>query len=258
MPPKRRFRPPPQVLRNKGKMCEPAMLYLVISVLGLIMIVMQNTSSDVYCMGTYECERVSKPTAFIIQVFYIAFWTWLLNTLCKNGYKNISWIIVLFPFLLYAAAVFGLASSGVFHVREGADVGLYPKARKFAEGGNHLELRKDYIASGRDNIHVVIGRKGSHTGSDRNRWKSIKVPLVTDGPYDNTDKYIFGKCDKAWAEAPARGMNGSTVLRSGGKTINSDVSKVACWVPKDHLSQDGKDQYDDTHMGAASEGGHGL
>jgi hypothetical protein len=119
MPPKRRFRPPPQVLRNNGKMCEPAMLYLVISVLGLIMIVMQNTSSDVYCMGTYECERVSKPTAFIIQVFYIAFWTWLLNTLCKNGYKNISWIIVLFPFLLYAAAVFGLASSGVFHVREG-------------------------------------------------------------------------------------------------------------------------------------------
>ena len=119
MPPKRRFRPPPQVLRKNGKMCEPAMLYLIISVLGLIMIIMQNTSSDVYCMGTYDCENISKPIAFIIQVFYIVFWTWLLNTLCKAGYKNISWIIVLFPFLLYAAIVFGLASNGVFRLREG-------------------------------------------------------------------------------------------------------------------------------------------
>ncbi len=243
MPPKRRFRPPPQVLRNNGKMCEPAMLYLVISVLGLIMIVMQNTSSDVYCMGTYECERVSKPTAFIIQVFYIAFWTWLLNTLCKNGYKNISWIIVLFPFLLYAAAVFGLASSGVFHVREGADLRQDPIARQIAVAEGKLTLNQADLGDDANNhIDIVVGTTGNHQDTDP--WKKIRVPR-NDWAQDNDNNYEFGTCSKEWASAP--GGSAHVQASAGGKLHNG--KSLGCWVPDKYFSDDGKINYTRIHKG---------
>jgi hypothetical protein len=34
------------------------------------------------------------------QLIYIAFWTWLLNIICKIN-TNISWFIVLLPFVLF-------------------------------------------------------------------------------------------------------------------------------------------------------------
>lgn len=97
-------------------LCDPAMLYLILSVMGLILLGTQNTSgsSGAYCMGKYECDKVNKPTAFAFQLFYILFWTWLLNFLCKKGYSRVSWIIVLFPFLIYFGAIMALIANGVF------------------------------------------------------------------------------------------------------------------------------------------------
>ena len=103
---------------NRKNVCEPAMLYLFLSVLALIMVALQNRDSFGYCVGKYECDFINKPLAFIMKFVYILFWTWLLNTLCKRGYRNISWIVVLFPFLLYFGMVMGLASRGVFHLKE--------------------------------------------------------------------------------------------------------------------------------------------
>ena len=47
-----------------------------------------------------------KANSPINNVFYIAFevlyvlgWTYLLNILCKKGYKQISWLLVLLPLI---------------------------------------------------------------------------------------------------------------------------------------------------------------
>jgi hypothetical protein len=37
---------------------------------------------------------------FIIKLIYILFWTWVLNLICKDGHTNISWLLVLLPFIL--------------------------------------------------------------------------------------------------------------------------------------------------------------
>ena len=103
---------------NRKNVCEPAMLYLFLSVVGLVMVALQNRKSFGYCVGKYECDSISKPLAFMMKFVYILFWTWLLNTLCKSGYRNISWLVVLFPFLVYFGMVMGLASRGVFHLKE--------------------------------------------------------------------------------------------------------------------------------------------
>jgi len=38
----------------------------------------------------------------------------LLNKLCKSGFINVSWVIVLFPFVIYFGIVLALISSGIF------------------------------------------------------------------------------------------------------------------------------------------------
>lgn len=83
-------------------LCKPALIYLVLSVLSVILIGSQNMSNGAgyYCVGNYECNTSHKFTVFIFKILYILFWTFVLNCICKAGYKGVSWFLVLFPFIL--------------------------------------------------------------------------------------------------------------------------------------------------------------
>ena len=101
--------------RVKG-LCEPAMLYLIVSMIGLLALGLQNSvssPSNVFCMGKYQCNNVTKTNAFVLQLFYVLFWTWFLNMLCRSGYINVSWVIVLLPFVMYFGIIMGLISGGI-------------------------------------------------------------------------------------------------------------------------------------------------
>jgi hypothetical protein len=37
---------------------------------------------------------------FVFKALYILFWTFILNSLCKAGYKEVSWFLVILPLLL--------------------------------------------------------------------------------------------------------------------------------------------------------------
>jgi hypothetical protein len=37
---------------------------------------------------------------FVFKALYILFWTFILNSLCKAGYKEVSWFLVLLPLIL--------------------------------------------------------------------------------------------------------------------------------------------------------------
>jgi hypothetical protein len=51
-----------------------------------------------------EPAKFDPVLLLLIQALYILFWTWLLNLICKVN-KGISWIIVLFPFILFFLAL---------------------------------------------------------------------------------------------------------------------------------------------------------
>ena len=104
------------IVKRTDNLCEPAMLYLILSVAGLILLGIQNTlsGSRSFCLAKYQCSLVDKTTAFMVQLFYILFWTWLLNFMCKKGFKKVSWFIVLLPFLLYLGVVVAAVSMGIF------------------------------------------------------------------------------------------------------------------------------------------------
>ena len=118
MPPKKFSNKRSMKKFNKRLICEPAMLYLFVSILGLLLLGVQNMSANdgTFCIASYECSAVSKTTAFVLQLFYILFWTWVLNSMCKYGYRNVSWVIVLLPLFMYVAIISALVSNGVFYI----------------------------------------------------------------------------------------------------------------------------------------------
>ena len=91
-------------LRN---LCTPSYIYLVISLIALILMAVQNYGNvNVYCLGSYSCIVSNTLLLFLIKLVYVLFWTWILNLICRAGAPSISWLLVLFPFLLFFAIIF--------------------------------------------------------------------------------------------------------------------------------------------------------
>lgn len=90
------------ILKSVNKLCLPAQLYLAISTLSVLGIFFQNLGmQNKYCIGNLSRELpCSNMVVFVGKVLYILVWTWILQKLCKKGYKSISWLIVLLPFVL--------------------------------------------------------------------------------------------------------------------------------------------------------------
>jgi len=68
-----------------SKLCTPAFIYFIISVIYLII----HSFTNFNIMG------------IIIKMFFIILWSLFLNFLCSNGYSIISWLILILPFLFY-------------------------------------------------------------------------------------------------------------------------------------------------------------
>jgi hypothetical protein len=82
-------------------LCTPASLYFVISIIALSMVLLQNLGNQhSYNVGSFSCRVPSTALIFIMKLIYILFWTWILNLICKDGHTNISWLIILLPFIL--------------------------------------------------------------------------------------------------------------------------------------------------------------
>lgn len=88
------------MMEQLKKLCTPAHVYFLISVVSLIIMGIQNLGNvNKYCVGNYECTVTNTLGVFIVKFLYVVFWTWVLNTLCRAGYKRLSWFIFLLPFI---------------------------------------------------------------------------------------------------------------------------------------------------------------
>ena len=97
------------IIDDIRKLCTPAYVYLVISVIGMILMMLQNAgNTNKFCAGDWECKGVEPGAVFVGQGLYIAFWTFVLSAICKAGYKNVSWFIVLLPFIFMFIAIGGM------------------------------------------------------------------------------------------------------------------------------------------------------
>ena len=88
--------------KDLTNLCSPAFIYLLISVISFAILALQNIgNTNNLCIGNHICMIPNVFIIFVFHALYIVFWTFLLNILCKSGYKEISWLLVLFPLILF-------------------------------------------------------------------------------------------------------------------------------------------------------------
>lgn len=81
-------------------LCMPAMIYFIISMVVLIVVLFQNLgNTNTYNVGSFSCNVPSTGLCFILKFIYILFWTYVLNLICKDGHKGLSWLLLLLPFI---------------------------------------------------------------------------------------------------------------------------------------------------------------
>jgi len=86
--------------KKLNDLCSPALLYFVVSMIGLIMVIFQNLGNkNKYDLGSFSTRVPNTTLIFIVKFIYILFWTWILNLICKNGHKGIAWFLVFVPFI---------------------------------------------------------------------------------------------------------------------------------------------------------------
>ena len=66
------------------RFCTPVYVYLIISFISFLMMIGMNLSA----------------AAIMIFVLKVLFWAFILNIICESGYTNVSWFLVLLPFIL--------------------------------------------------------------------------------------------------------------------------------------------------------------
>lgn len=90
--------PFPKTLKE---LCTPALVYFIISIVSLFVLVLQNLGdNNMYHVGTFSCNVPNTTAIFIVKLLYILFWTYILNLICKDGHSGLSWLLLLFPFIL--------------------------------------------------------------------------------------------------------------------------------------------------------------
>lgn len=67
-----------------GKYCTPAQLYLILGGIGILSAFFNNFSIEI----------------LLTNALFLVIYAWVLNFLCTKGFTAISWILVLFPFIL--------------------------------------------------------------------------------------------------------------------------------------------------------------
>ena len=95
-----------------NNLCSPAQIYLFFTLFSLVIMIYENagTNDNMLCIGNYECHNTpSKSVLVFVKLIYVAFWTFVLNLICKSGYKNFAWFLVLLPFISFILLLlFGL------------------------------------------------------------------------------------------------------------------------------------------------------
>ena len=119
------------------KLCTPASVYLFINVIIFISIAIQNFGNTTqYCVGQYKCHVPNTFSMFLFKALYMLFWTFILNAICKAGYKEVSWFMVLLPIiLLFIIIGIVILNSGSVSIYEGFREWNEHDVEKVKEGG---------------------------------------------------------------------------------------------------------------------------
>lgn len=84
----------------------PAMVYFILSILTILIVLFQNLgNTNRYKIGNFSCRVTNTTLLFVVKIIYVLFWTYVLNLICKDGHKELSWILLFLPFFVFLSMV---------------------------------------------------------------------------------------------------------------------------------------------------------
>lgn len=92
-------------MMDMSNLCKPSQYYFLFSIVGLLLMITFNIVTGA------KCGIVTNTFTFITQLFYILFWSWLLNKICEKGYSKFSWFLFLLPIVTSSVVVSIIAIS---------------------------------------------------------------------------------------------------------------------------------------------------
>jgi len=160
------------LVKKIRKLCTPAYVYLVISVIAILAMMLQNGGNNKhFCIGEYGCDVESKGAIFIGQGLYTAFWVFVLDSICKSGYKNISWFLVLLPYVLMFIGLGMILLSG--NAKENFIEGMENK-NKTKEGHSKDDDKKDSDSDDEKCESTKVHKKGKKYYLDKDCKNAIQ------------------------------------------------------------------------------------
>mgnify|MGYP005987473801 CR=1 FL=1 len=110
----------PQNVKTIKALCTPAYIYLIISIIAIIVAMFQNAGrTRTYTFCGYTMNVDNTGLIFLIQGIVVVFWTIVLDSLCKNGFTQLSWLLLALPFIGFLCTLVAMSSREGF--KEGHD-----------------------------------------------------------------------------------------------------------------------------------------
>jgi hypothetical protein len=98
------------------KICTPAQIYLIVSFILMVLSyfgmnaisqqITLNQANNSFLQSLNFTYQKDTRTSYLVQAVFIVLWTWVLSFLCKKGFSNLSWFLVLLPWVLMFLAFF--------------------------------------------------------------------------------------------------------------------------------------------------------
>lgn len=98
------------------KICTPAQIYLIVSFILMVLSyfgmnaisqqITLNQANNSFLQSLNFTYQKDTRTSYLVQAVFIVLWTWVLSYLCKKGFSNLSWFLVLLPWVLMFLAFF--------------------------------------------------------------------------------------------------------------------------------------------------------
>jgi ABC-type dipeptide/oligopeptide/nickel transport system permease subunit len=79
-------------MKDFSKLCTPARVYFAIAVIASVIALLNRVSF----------------LAVGLKLIFAFMWTFALSWLCDKGYQNLSWFLVLLPYIIILAGVLGI------------------------------------------------------------------------------------------------------------------------------------------------------
>lgn len=109
--------------RDFSKLCTPAKVYFAIAVIASVFALFNGFS----------------VLSVLLKIFFAFIWTFVLGWLCDKGYKTISWVLVLLPYIMIVLVMMGMMRNGMMSYNM-----MGNNMMGYGMMGNNMMMREGY------------------------------------------------------------------------------------------------------------------